>query len=297
VTRIVRKVLGSSQDMNTISKPAATDSTSHATGNSSGNLTGGQENDVVIEVIDLVKTYGEGESAVHALAGVSLVIERGDFVTIMGSSGSGKSTLMNILGCLDVPTSGTYKLDGVDSASMNESQLADLRNAKIGFIFQSFNLLRRTSAVRNVEVPLAYAGVGRRERRKRALAALASVGLAERGDHQPNELSGGQMQRVAVARALVTDPAIVMADEATGNLDSKSTADVIALLEDLNAAGRTIVWITHEEEVAMHSKRRIMLVDGKILTDERVAAVHEDPPLMAQRSLPTAGAPQHKTVA
>jgi putative ABC transport system ATP-binding protein len=289
VTRITRKVLGTSKETTAINNPAVKGSTS--------NSTGGQAKDVVIEVVDLVKTYGEGESAVHALAGVSLVIERGDFVTIMGSSGSGKSTLMNILGCLDVPTSGTYKLDGVDSASMNESQLADLRNAKIGFIFQSFNLLRRTSAVRNVEVPLAYAGVGRRERRKRALAALASVGLAGRGEHQPNELSGGQMQRVAVARALVTDPAIVMADEATGNLDSKSTADVIALLEDLNAAGRTIVWITHEEEVAMHSKRRIMLVDGKILTDERVAAVHEDPPLMAQRSLATAAAPQHKTVA
>jgi putative ABC transport system ATP-binding protein len=289
VTRIMRKVLGTSKETTAINNPAVKGSTS--------NSTGGQAKDVVIEVVDLVKTYGEGESAVHALAGVSVVIERGDFVTIMGSSGSGKSTLMNILGCLDVPTSGTYKLDGVDSASMNESQLADLRNAKIGFIFQSFNLLRRTSAVRNVEVPLAYAGVGRRERRKRALAALASVGLAGRGEHQPNELSGGQMQRVAVARALVTDPAIVMADEATGNLDSKSTADVIALLEDLNAAGRTIVWITHEEEVAMHSKRRIMLVDGKILTDERVAAVHEDPPLMAQRSLATAAAPQHKTVA
>jgi putative ABC transport system ATP-binding protein len=289
VTRITRKALGTSKETTAINNPTVKGSTS--------NSTGGQAKDVVIEVVDLVKTYGEGESAVHALAGVSLVIERGDFVTIMGSSGSGKSTLMNILGCLDVPTSGTYKLDGVDSASMNESQLADLRNAKIGFIFQSFNLLRRTSAVRNVEVPLAYAGVGRRERRKRALAALASVGLAGRGEHQPNELSGGQMQRVAVARALVTDPAIVMADEATGNLDSKSTADVIALLEDLNAAGRTIVWITHEEEVAMHSKRRIMLVDGKILTDERVAAVHEDPPLMAQRSLATAAAPQHKTVA
>jgi putative ABC transport system ATP-binding protein len=289
VIRITRKVLGTSKETTAISNPAVKGSTS--------NSTGGHAKDVVIEVVDLVKTYGEGESAVHALAGVSVVIERGDFVTIMGSSGSGKSTLMNILGCLDVPTSGTYKLDGVDSASMNESQLADLRNAKIGFIFQSFNLLRRTSAVRNVEVPLAYAGVGRRERRKRALAALASVGLAGRGEHQPNELSGGQMQRVAVARALVTDPAIVMADEATGNLDSKSTADVIALLEDLNAAGRTIVWITHEEEVAMHSKRRIMLVDGKILTDERVAAVHENPPLMAQRSLATAAAPQHKTVA
>jgi putative ABC transport system ATP-binding protein len=277
VSRIVRKVLGRTAEANDNAN-----STSFA---SSATDVASKAIDVVIEVRDLVKTYGEGESAVHALAGVSLIIERGDFVTIMGSSGSGKSTLMNILGCLDVPTSGTYKLDGVDSASMNESQLADLRNAKIGFIFQSFNLLRRTSAVRNVEVPLAYAGVSRRERRKRALAALASVGLAGREDHQPNELSGGQMQRVAVARALVTDPAIVMADEATGNLDSKSTADVIALLEDLNAAGRTIVWITHEEEVAVHSKRRIMLVDGKIQTDVRIAAVGGLPPMMAHRDI------------
>ena len=154
--------------------------------------------DTVIDVRDLVKTYGEGDAAVHALAGINLTIKRGDFVTIMGSSGSGKSTLMNILGCLDVPTSGTYLLDGVDAASLSEGALADLRNAKIGFIFQSFNLLRRTSAVRNVEVPLAYAGLSRRDRRKRAMAALASVGLAGREDHRPNELSGGQMQRVAV---------------------------------------------------------------------------------------------------
>ncbi len=241
--------------------------------------------DVVIEVRDLVKTYGSGDSAVHALAGVSLVIERGDFVTIMGSSGSGKSTLMNILGCLDVPTSGQYFLDGVDAATLGQGALADLRNRKIGFIFQSFNLLKRTSAVRNVEVPLAYAGIGRRERRKRAIAALKSVGLAGREDHQPNELSGGQMQRVAVARALVTDPAMVLADEATGNLDSKSTEDVIKLLEDLNQAGRTIVWITHEDEVARHSKRRVVLVDGRVKSDERLAAVDGPPPLWQPRPL------------
>jgi putative ABC transport system ATP-binding protein len=234
--------------------------------------------DPVIEVVDVVKTYGHGDAAVHALAGVSLTIERGDFVTIMGSSGSGKSTLMNILGCLDVPTSGTYRLDGTDVASLSEGQLADLRNRKIGFIFQSFNLLRRTSAVRNVEVPLAYAGVGFRERRRRAIAALESVGLAGREDHEPNELSGGQMQRVAVARALVTDPAMVLADEATGNLDSKSTDDVIRLLEELNAKGRTIVWITHEDEVAAHAKRRIVLVDGSISSDRRVAPVEGPPP-------------------
>jgi putative ABC transport system ATP-binding protein len=239
--------------------------------------------DIVIEVRDVVKTYGAGDSAVHALAGVSMVIERGDFVTIMGSSGSGKSTLMNILGCLDVPTSGHYFLDGVDAASLREGALADLRNAKIGFIFQSFNLLKRTSAARNVEVPLAYAGVSRRERRRRAVKALESVGLSGRENHLPNELSGGQMQRVAVARALVTDPAMVLADEATGNLDSKSTEDVIHLLEDLNAAGRTIVWITHEEEVARHAKRRIVLVDGLIKTDERLTPVDSPPPLWRPR--------------
>ncbi len=239
--------------------------------------------DTVIEVRDLVKTYGAGDSAVHALAGVSLKIQRGDFVTIMGSSGSGKSTLMNILGCLDVPTSGSYFLDGVDAASLSQGALADLRNRKIGFIFQSFNLLRRTSAARNVEVPLAYAGVSRRERRKRAIKALESVGLGGRENHLPNELSGGQMQRVAVARALVTDPAMVLADEATGNLDSKSTDDVIRLLEDLNAAGRTIVWITHEEEVARHAKRRVLLVDGLIKVDERIAPVEGPPPLWKPR--------------
>lgn len=241
--------------------------------------------DTVIEVHDLVKTYGSGDSAVHALAGVNLKIDRGDFVTIMGSSGSGKSTLMNILGCLDVPTSGQYFLDGVDAATLSQGALADLRNRKIGFIFQSFNLLKRTSAVRNVEVPLAYGGVGRRERRKRAIAALKSVGLAGREDHQPNELSGGQMQRVAVARALVTDPAMVLADEATGNLDSKSTDDVIKLLEDLNHAGRTIVWITHEDEVARHAKRKVVLVDGRISSDERRVPVDAPPPLWQPRPL------------
>jgi putative ABC transport system ATP-binding protein len=235
--------------------------------------------EVVIDVRDVVKTYGEGDAVVHALAGVSIAIERGDFVTIMGSSGSGKSTLMNILGCLDVPTSGAYFLDGVNVASLNERSLAELRNEKIGFIFQSFNLLKRTSAVRNVEVPLAYAGASRRERRKRAYEALRSVGLAGKEENLPNQLSGGQMQRVAVARALVTDPAMVLADEATGNLDSKSTEDVIALLENLNKNGRTIVWITHEDEVARHAKRRILLVDGKIHSDERVAPVDGPPPL------------------
>jgi putative ABC transport system ATP-binding protein len=233
----------------------------------------------VIEIINVSKIYGEEDSEVRALDNISLTIAEGDFVTIMGSSGSGKSTLMNILGCLDVPTMGTYRLDGIDVATLKENDLADLRNTRIGFIFQSFNLLRRTSAVRNVEVPLAYAGVPRRERRSLAIKALTAVGLGQRADHQPSQLSGGQMQRVAVARALVTNPAMVLADEPTGNLDSASTADVIRLLEELNAEGRTIVWITHEDEVARHSKRRIVLVDGKIKSDERVVGVRDLPPM------------------
>ncbi len=238
----------------------------------------------VIEVHDVWKTYGTGEATVHALKGVSLTVARGDFVTIMGSSGSGKSTLMNILGCLDVPTSGTYRLDGVDVASLSEACLADLRNRSIGFIFQSFNLLKKTSALRNVEVPLVYAGVARTERRRRSLEALASVGLANRAENGPSQLSGGQQQRVAVARALVTDPAMVLADEPTGNLDSASTADVIHLMEELNMKGRTIVWITHEEEVAAHSKRRLVLVDGQIVVDERAAGVGDPPPLYRPRN-------------
>jgi putative ABC transport system ATP-binding protein len=237
----------------------------------------------VIELHDVWKTYGVGDATVHALKGVDLTIERGDFVTIMGSSGSGKSTLMNIIGCLDIPTSGTYRLDGVDALGLKEGELATLRNNSIGFIFQSFNLLKKTSALRNVEVPLIYSGVSRGERRKRSLAALESVGLGSRANNGPSQLSGGQQQRVAVARALVTDPAMVLADEPTGNLDSTSTADVIHLLEELNAKGRTIVWITHEDEVARHSKRRLVLVDGQIASDERAAGVHEAPPLYVPR--------------
>jgi putative ABC transport system ATP-binding protein len=233
----------------------------------------------VIDIQNLFKIYGSGDSEVRALDGVSLQVEEGDFVTIQGSSGSGKSTLMNILGCLDVPTSGTYRLDGIDVATLKDNALADLRNTRIGFIFQSFNLLRRTSAIRNVEVPLAYAGVSRQERRSRAAAALQAVGLGERLDHHPSQLSGGQMQRVAVARALVTSPAMILADEPTGNLDTKSTNDVIELLEALNASGRTIIWITHEDEVARHAKRRIWLVDGRIASDERTVGVTDYPPL------------------
>jgi putative ABC transport system ATP-binding protein len=196
-------------------------------------------------------------------------VERGDYVAIMGSSGSGKSTLMNILGALDIPTSGTYLLDGVDVSKLADRQLALARNRLIGFIFQAFNLIPRTSAVANVELPLAYAGVKPRERRRRAMAALDVVGLAERARHEPNQLSGGQQQRVAVARALVTEPSLLLADEPTGNLDSRSTEDVLEVFDQLSAAGRTIVIITHEDEVGARAKRLVRLVDGTIVLDRR----------------------------
>jgi putative ABC transport system ATP-binding protein len=229
----------------------------------------------VIQVEDVERVYRITEDlAVPALDGVSLRIERGELVAIMGSSGSGKSTLMNILGCLDAPTAGRYLLDGVDVRDIPEDDLADLRNRKIGFVFQSFNLVPRTSAVANVELPLAYAGLGRAERRRRAAAALAAVGMADRMDHLPSELSGGQQQRAAVARAIVTNPAIVLADEPTGNLDSHSTADILAIFERLNAVGRTVVLITHEPDVAARARRVIRLGDGRVLSDE--STVHED---------------------
>jgi putative ABC transport system ATP-binding protein len=229
----------------------------------------------VIQVEDVERVYRITEDlAVPALDGVSLRIERGEFVAIMGSSGSGKSTLMNILGCLDAPTAGRYLLDGVDVRDIPEDDLADLRNRKIGFVFQSFNLVPRTSAVANVELPLAYAGLGRAERRRRAAAALAAVGMQDRMDHLPSELSGGQQQRAAVARAIVTNPAIVLADEPTGNLDSHSTADILAIFERLNAEGRTVVLITHEPDVAARARRVIRLGDGRVLSDE--STVHED---------------------
>ncbi|MFC0029240.1 ABC transporter ATP-binding protein [Micromonospora chaiyaphumensis] len=238
-------------------------------GNGADDRSTGSGHPPVLDVRELTKVYGEGEAAVHALRGVNLVVERGDYVAIMGSSGSGKSTLMNIVGCLDVPTSGRYLLDGVDVSRLNDRQLALVRNRLIGFVFQAFNLIPRTSALANVELPLAYAGVPAAERRRRALAALDMVGLAGRAGHEPNQLSGGQQQRVAVARALVTEPALVLADEPTGNLDSRSTADMLTIFDELNAAGRTIVLITHEPEVGSRARRLIKLFDGQISADVR----------------------------
>ncbi|MFB7662804.1 ABC transporter ATP-binding protein [Kitasatospora sp. NPDC056138] len=247
----------------------------------------------VIQIRHLLKAYGHGDATVHALRGplapdtgepqgVSLDIEQGDYVAVMGSSGSGKSTLMNILGCLDVPTSGRYLLDGTDVGNLDEQQLSLVRNRKIGFIFQSFNLVPRTTALAQVELPLAYAGVRAAERKRRALAALSLVGLLERAGHKPNELSGGQQQRVAVARALVTAPAMLLADEPTGNLDSRSTKEVLAIIDGLNATGRTVVLITHEDEVAEHAKRVLRLVDGQIVSDVRQAPVDGPPPALRE---------------
>ncbi|WFF02703.1 ABC transporter ATP-binding protein [Micromonospora sp. WMMD964] len=223
----------------------------------------------VLDVRRLTKVYGEGDATVHALRGVDLSVDAGDYVAIMGSSGSGKSTLMNILGCLDTPSNGRYLLDGVDVGSLADRQLALVRNRLIGFVFQAFNLIARTSAVSNVELPLAYAGIPAAQRRRRALDALDAVGLADRAQHHPNQLSGGQQQRVAVARALVTEPALVLADEPTGNLDSRSTEDILAMFDQLNAAGRTIVLITHEPEVAARARRLIRLLDGQVRSDQR----------------------------
>ena len=232
----------------------------------------------VIEVRALRKTYGLEDTTVHALDGVDLVVERGDYVAIMGASGSGKSTLMNIIGCLDVPSAGQYLLDGVDTRRLDERRQALVRNRKIGFIFQSFNLIARTTAQANVELPMAYSGVKAAERRERARAALERVGLGERRGHIPSQLSGGQQQRVAVARAIVTNPVLLLADEPTGALDSRSTADILDLFDDLSLAGRTLCVITHEDEVAARAKRVIRLRDGRVVMDERVTAIDGPPP-------------------
>ena len=222
---------------------------------------------VVIDVRKAVKKYGSGESAIYALAGVDLKIYAGEYVAIMGPSGSGKSTLMNMLGALDIMTSGQYFLDGIEISSMDENALSVVRGRKIGFIFQSFNLIPRTTALANVELPMAYQGIKSAERKKRALAALQVVGLTDRVSHEPTELSGGQQQRVAVARALATRPSLLLADEPTGALDSKSTEDLLDLFDQINAAGRTVVVITHEHDVAQRAKRVIRMRDGKIISD------------------------------
>ena len=241
-------------------------------------MTRDQARRAVIDLTGITKVYGQGEAAVHALDGVDLRVEHGDYVAIMGASGSGKSTLMNIIGCLDVGTAGRYLLDGIDVRRLDENRLSLVRNRKIGFVFQSFNLIARTSAQRNVELPLAYAGVRSAERARRASAALGRVGLSDRGNHVPSELSGGQQQRVAVARAIVTEPVLLLADEPTGALDSHSTADVLGLFDDLAASGRTLVVITHEDEVAHHAKRIIRMSDGRIVSDDRQVGVEEPPP-------------------
>jgi putative ABC transport system ATP-binding protein len=228
----------------------------------------------VIELDRVERIYQiSDEVAVRALDGVSLRIDRGELVAIMGSSGSGKSTLMNIVGCLDLPSAGRYLLDGVDVRDIAEDDLADLRSRKIGFVFQSFNLVARTTALANVELPLAYAGLGRRERRERAIAALTAVGMEARLNHQPSELSGGQQQRVAVARAIVTNPSLILADEPTGNLDSRTTDEVLEIFERLNAEGRTVVVITHEPDVAARMRRVVQFADGRVRSDEVVERV------------------------
>ena len=234
-------------------------------------MTSGTLTRPIVELSDLRKTYRLGSMTVEALRGVNLRIDEGEYVAIIGPSGSGKSTLMHILGCLDLATSGVYELDGVDVSEMNETGLAHVRNRRVGFVFQQFNLLSRLPAWRNVELPLIYAGVGRAERRERAIASLARVNLGDRVDHRPNELSGGQQQRVAVARALVNEPSLVLADEPTGNLDSSSAADVLGLLGELNAAGRTVVLITHDVETAHRAQRIVRIKDGEIQSDAKTS--------------------------
>jgi putative ABC transport system ATP-binding protein len=236
----------------------------------------------IIAIRNISKTYAMGEAQVHALRGVSLTIERGDFVAIMGASGSGKSTMMNILGCLDVPSKGWFWLDGVDVRGLDEVALSQVRSRKIGFVFQSYNLIPRTTALANVELPLAYVGVRAKERRARAVAALEAVGLGARLGHLPSEMSGGQQQRVAVARAIVTNPSMILADEPTGNLDSAAAEDVMAIFSRLNAEGRTVVLITHEADIAEFAKRVIRLRDGEIVEDRRQAPVEGPPPHLAE---------------
>jgi putative ABC transport system ATP-binding protein len=226
---------------------------------------------MLIDVQNIKKIYKMGNVEVNALRGVTFDVEKGEFVAVMGPSGSGKSTLMDILGCLSKPTSGNYKLENEEVGNLSDNQLAEIRNKKIGFVFQSFNLLSRTTALHNVELPLIYTGISRKERKRRALAALESVGLADRVNHKSNELSGGQIQRVAIARALVNDPSIIFADEPTGNLDTKSGEEIMNIFDRLNEEGNTIIMVTHERHIAEHARRIIHLRDGVIEEDERIA--------------------------
>ncbi|MDA1192177.1 MAG: ABC transporter ATP-binding protein [Candidatus Poribacteria bacterium] len=246
----------------------------------------------MIQIVDMRKVYKMGDVEVHALRGVSVKITKGEMLAVMGPSGSGKSTMMDILGCLSKPTSGAYFLDNVEIGKVGDNHLAEIRNKKIGFVFQSFNLLPRMSAIHNVELPLIYAGMGRRERRRRSMESLESVGLGDRAHHKSNELSGGQVQRVAIARALVTHPAIIMADEPTGNLDSKTSVEIMELFEKLHHEGNTIVMVTHEPDIAGHCQRIIRLRDGEIESDEWIKPmtplareVHGDIPLTASPAL------------
>src|SRR6476659_6493953 len=223
---------------------------------------------MLIAIRDITKVYVMGTETVHALSGVTLGVERGEYVGIVGPSGSGKSTLMNLVGCLDTPTAGSYVLNGREVARMTDDELAAIRNQEIGFVFQTFNLLPRTNALQQVELPLVYSGLARKERRERAVKALEAVGLGDRMNHHPNEMSGGQRQRVAVARALINDPSILLADEPTGNLDSQTGAEIMALFDELNSRGNTIILVTHEEDIAAHARRVVRLRDGKIRDDQ-----------------------------
>ncbi len=232
-------------------------------------------NEAIIKIQDITKFYKVGNQLVKALNGVDMNVNRNEFVALMGPSGSGKSTLMNIIGCLDTPTAGSYILNQKDVSRMIDDELAEIRNKEIGFIFQTFNLLPRYSTLENVALPLVYAGIGKTERNKRASEVLEQVGLGDRMKHKPNELSGGQRQRVAVARALVNEPSIILADEPTGNLDTKTSYEIMALLDDIHRSGNTIILVTHEEDIAQHAKRIVRLRDGKIEQDQMAAVVSE----------------------